>query len=300
MEFKKYQHIERYGKDETEGIELGSVYVFPKLDGTNASCWLDDQGNLMGGSRNRQLTLENDNQGFYAYILQNENIKKYLDKHPTHRLYGEWLVPHSLRTYRDEAWRKFYIFDVCIDTEDSVEYLTYDIYKEFLDEFNLDYIPPICIIQNGSLESFQKCLERNIFLIKDDSGYGEGCVYKNYGYHNKYGRQTWAKIVRNEFKDVNMKAMKCNEFKDKTSIEQKIIDKYCTSSFIEKEYAKIVNETNGWNSKKIPMLLGRCYSELIKEETWNFVKENKYPTINFKLLNNLAIQKIKQVKADLF
>lgn len=31
--FKKYQHIERFGKDEVEGIDKGLCYVFPKLLG---------------------------------------------------------------------------------------------------------------------------------------------------------------------------------------------------------------------------------------------------------------------------
>ena len=78
MEFKKYQHLERFGNDEVEGIELGKLYIFPKLDGSNAQVWLDDEGNIKAGSRNRELTLEKDNAGFYKFVLENENIKKYL------------------------------------------------------------------------------------------------------------------------------------------------------------------------------------------------------------------------------
>ena len=36
-EFVKYQHVERLGTDETEGILDGIVYVFYKIDGTNGS-----------------------------------------------------------------------------------------------------------------------------------------------------------------------------------------------------------------------------------------------------------------------
>ena len=97
MEFRKYQHIERFGTTEVEGIEIGTCYVFPKIDGTNSSVWLND-GVVCAGSRNRQLTLEKDNAGFYAAISKDERIKAYLEKHPTHRLFGEWLVPHSLKT----------------------------------------------------------------------------------------------------------------------------------------------------------------------------------------------------------
>lgn len=35
--FIKYQHLERLGNQETNGILDGEVYVFPKIDGTNAS-----------------------------------------------------------------------------------------------------------------------------------------------------------------------------------------------------------------------------------------------------------------------
>ena len=53
---------------ETDGIELGKVYVFPKIDGTNGSVWIDD-GIIKAGSRNRELTLDNDNAGFYLSLI---------------------------------------------------------------------------------------------------------------------------------------------------------------------------------------------------------------------------------------
>ena len=34
--FLKYMHLERYGNEEVDGIEQGTTYVFPELDGTNA------------------------------------------------------------------------------------------------------------------------------------------------------------------------------------------------------------------------------------------------------------------------
>ena len=74
MEFHKYMHIERLGTDEVEGIEIGRVHVFPKIDGSNGSVWYDsDNGIIEAGSRNRVLTLDNDNQGFYEYILKSKD-----------------------------------------------------------------------------------------------------------------------------------------------------------------------------------------------------------------------------------
>nr|MBC8437152.1 hypothetical protein [bacterium] len=117
MEFERYQSIKKYQTMEVEAIELGKVYVFPKIDGTNASVWLDED-TIKCGSRNRELTLDNDNAGFCKYILDRcDNIHQYLYANPTHRIYGEWLVPHTLKTYESGAWRKFYVFDVMIDDE---------------------------------------------------------------------------------------------------------------------------------------------------------------------------------------
>jgi len=301
MEFKKYQHIERFGTDEVDGIEFGKCYIFYKIDGTNGSLWLDNSI-LKGGSRTREVSLENDNAGFFNAMAQNKNITAYLQKHPTHRLYGEWLVPHTLKTYRVDAWKRFYVFDICIDKEDdSVEYIPYDLYKIMLDEFEIDYIPPLGIITNPTYESLIKCLEKTgQFLVEDGKGLGEGIVIKNYDFYNKYHRQIWAKIVANEFKEKHHKEMGCPEFKTEKIIEENIVENFCTDAFIEKEYSKIVNEQQGWQSKYIPMLLGRVFSELIKEESWNIVKKYKYPKINYKTLNALIIQKIKQVKKGVF
>jgi len=301
MEFRKYQHIERFGTDEVQGIEEGLTYVFPKIDGTNSSVWLDGNGELKAGSRNRELTLDADNAGFYAWVSQQENIKAYLNKYPKHRLYMEWLVPHSLKTYRDDAWRKAYVFDVCLDEgEEELGYLPYDYYKQQLDEFNIAYILPIAIIKNATYEMYLKLLDCNLFLIKDGCGYGEGIVIKNYDYRNKYGRQTWAKIVRNEFKEAHNKEMGAPILETKVMVEEQIVDKYCTTAFIEKEYEKIRTENGGWTSKYIPMLLGRVFYNLITEESWNFVKEFNLPTVNFKTLNTVVIRKIKQVMVNLF
>jgi hypothetical protein len=155
MEFKKYQHVERFGNTEVENIELGECLIFPKIDGTNASVWMTDDGRLCAGSRNRELSLEKDNAGFYDYVIHNKNILNLLQEFPQYRLYGEWLVPHSLKTYKENAWKNFYVFDITIDSEDgSVRYVPYNEYQSILEAFNISYIPPICTIKNGSYEQF--------------------------------------------------------------------------------------------------------------------------------------------------
>ena len=306
IEFKKYQHIERFGTDEVDGIETGECLIFPKVDGINASAWLDN-GETKAGSRRKEITLEEDYNGFYRHILDNENIKKYLKKHPTHRLYGEFLVKKSLKTYRGDAWKKFYIFDITVDNNrmskrdaETVDYIPYDTYKSLLEEFNLEYIPPLARIKKPNYESLVKLLDKNNYLIKNGKGKGEGIIIKRYNFYNKWGRQTWAKIVRNEFKEKHSKEMGVPEIKPLNIVEEKIINNFVTKSFIEKEYVKIINEKNGWKSQYIPELLCRVFHELVVEETWNIVKKYKKPKIDFKRLNNMVIHKVKEVKSEIF
>lgn len=296
MEFLKYQHIERFGTDEVQGIEIGTCYIFPKIDGTNSSIWKNESA-ICCGSRNRQLSLDNDNQGFMDYVIRQENIILFFDKYPLHRLYCEWLVPHSLKTYRKDAWNKFYVFDV-MDSENQL--LHYDIYSKMLDEFNIDYIPPLAIINNPTYENLINKLPSNVYLIEDGKGIGEGIVIKNYDFTNRFGRQVWAKIITSEFKEKHVKEMGIKATDGSKQIELEIVEKYCTQALVDKVYSKIVNEMDGWKSQYIPRLLQTVFYDLVKEESWNFVKEFKLPTINFRTLNYFCNAKIKEIKNELF
>lgn len=296
MTFYKYQHIEKIGTIETEGIEKGMCYIFPKLDGTNGSIWRDGDF-IKTGSRKRELGIDSDNAGFCKWVSDQECFDEFFNKYPDLRLYGEWLVPHTLKTYRDDAWRKFYVFDVM----EQDRYLTYEEYTPILSEFEIEYIPAMCKIKKPTHEKLFELLDKNIFLIKDGQGSGEGIVIKNYYYKNRFGRVTWAKIVKNEFKDKLSKneMFGVSEIKCKFEIEQKIIDKFVTPHLIEKEYSKIVNES-GWSSKFIPKLIGVVFYCLVKEEMWNILQEFKKPAIDFKKLNGLCTEKIKEIKPEIF
>ena len=168
-----------------------------------------------------------------------------------------------------------------------------------LEEFGIEYIAPLRIVKNGDYEYFIHCLEVNDYLIEDGKGVGEGIVIKNYNFYNRYGRQTWAKIVRAEFKEKNRRVMGAPET-EKIMFEEKIADQYVTEALVHKEYDKIRVECNGWSSKYIPRLLNTVFHVFIEEEMWHILKEYKNPTINFKTLNTFVIGKIKRVMPELF
>ncbi len=295
--FTKYMHLERLGTAEVEGIEHGMTYVFPKLDGTNASVWLGEDGEVKAGSRNRQLALGSDNAGFYAFAFANPALKAYLLEHPTHILYGEWLVPHSLKTYRDDCWRRFYIFDV-FDTE-TERFLPYDQYSLLVAKHRLDFLSPLALIKDGDPALYTKIMEQNTVCLKDGAGIGEGIVIKNYNFVNRYGRVVWAKLVTNAFKEEHHKAMGA-PILGSDLVEQRIVDKYVTQEMIDKVYAKMILDTDGWHSKMIPQLLNTVFYDLVREETWAYIKEHKLPSINFKALQQFTIVKVKEIRKDLF
>lgn len=295
--FTKYMHLERLGTAEVEGIEHGMTYVFPKLDGTNASVWLGEDGEVKAGSRNRQLALGSDNAGFFAFAFANPALKAYLLEHPTHILYGEWLVPHSLKTYRDDCWRRFYIFDV-FDTE-TERFLPYDQYSLLVAKHRLDFLSPLALIKDGDPALYTKIMEQNTVCLKDGAGIGEGIVIKNYNFVNRYGRVVWAKLVTNAFKEEHHKAMGA-PILGSDLVEQRIVDKYVTQEMIDKVYAKMILDTDGWHSKMIPQLLNTVFYDLVREETWAYIKEHKLPSINFKALQQFTIVKVKEIRKDLF
>lgn len=294
MKFRKYQHIQRLGDGNVHGIENGICYVFPKIDGGNHQTWLGDDNEIHFGKRTNEITVDHDCNGFASFASKQENIKAFHNKYPNLRLYGEWLTPHVFKNYRDEAWNRFYIFDVTEEiNEEKFRYLSYEEYKLLLDEFGLDYITPIIKIENPTPNKFVKYLEKNRFLLTNDAKMGEGVVIKNYNFVNKSGNTIWAKIVSNEFLEDFQKAHPCNE-SFLLPLENRIIENYLTNSFIEKEICKFIEmKDGGWQKKYISELFKYITDTMIQEEIINIIYKEHRPMINFALLYKLSLEKIK-------
>ena len=297
-EFLRYPHLERLGNTEVEGIEHGRTYVFPKIDGTNASMWRSS-GRYHYGSRNRELSLGKDNAGFMATMVgaYGDNYRSFLARFPHYRLYGEWLVPHTLKGYRDDAWRKFYVFDVFDNL--TGEFVDYDDYQPLMLEYSLDFIPCYTTVINGDYEMFLHEAKKQRFLLTDDAEHGEGVVIKKYGFKNVFHRTCWAKLVLDGFKEDFHAVMGPNEVGGKCN-EEKMAEDVVTSHLVEKEYNKIVNEFGGWTSKAVPRLIETVYRCVIVEELYDYQKKNLKGSINFKTLKHFVVEQIKKHKKGLF
>lgn len=320
---RKYEHLERLGHRNNADITIGEVFVFPKIDGTNASVWVDEWGDIKCGNRRRTLSLDKDHAGFMAWVYGDSGaalmLRVFVKTNPDLILYGEWLVPHSLKTYREDAWRKFYVFDVY--DKRTGEYLHYNKYSKLLEEAAVDYVAPLCMITNPRIGDLKAQTETNTYLIAENAGLGEGVVAKNYEWRTPHRDQVWAKIVRNEFKEKNNKEFGYTLKTGSRLIENEIAEFYVTPTLVSKTLAKVLLDVSNdisepgvdpnmpdfenymaanYRGKIIPQLLNRVYHDMVTEEIWNILKKFKNATIDFKTLQSLVTVKTKQYAPELF
>ena len=304
MEYRSYMHIERIQREEVEGILQGSCYIFPKIDGTNGVVYLGDDGKVHAGSRKRELDVERglDNQGFMAHVLEDDKIKAYLEDHNDHYIYGEWLVKHSLKYYRDDAWRHFYIFDVYDATDHR--YLTYEEYTKALNDYDIkDVIPLMAKLESPTQEELEKLIFDNHYLIDEEDKIGEGIVIKNYGFRNAYGREVFAKIVAGEFlKTKKELKQKNHETKNSEDLSERIVYDLLTEEMIEKEYQKLLEEMKPEEdrSKFIGIFLYRIWHTFLIEEIAHIDKKYNHPKLDLRTLRFEVNEKVKEVKSKLF
>lgn len=317
-EFRKYDHVEHLDRPEVKGIEMGTVHIFPKIDGTNASVWLDGAGQVQSGSRTRQLTIDADNAGFCAWVnsddLKAARLREWLRANLI--IYGEWLVPHTLKTYRADAWRRFWIFDVF--DRSTGRYVAWESYGPMMTDAGLDVVQPLCSIVEPSQAQLQAQVATNTFLIADGAGTGEGIVIKNYAWVNRYERQCWAKIVRNEFKEKHGTAFGAAVKHGEFQVEVAIAEEFCTPTLVGKTRAKIITDIaskhgidlcqpnaqqdieHEHRAKIIPQLIGRVFYDMVTEEIGAILRKHKRASIDFGKLEQRVILRTKELACDLF
>ena len=194
MEHRRYNKIHRYGSDENEGIlDEGRITVPEKIDGANTSVWKADNKFILGS---RNLVIEDGFNGFKIYVHNHEGIKNLLNKHSHFRLYGEWLVKHTI-SYNSLSYEHFYLFDIW--DEEQEEFLDPKTVIELADLWGIKRPK---IFYEGPVISIDKIME---YVGKSDLGErGEGVVIKNSTFVNKFGdTPAYAKIVTESFKENN-------------------------------------------------------------------------------------------------
>lgn len=314
-QFRKMEHLERLAHRECKGLLDGACHIMPKLDGTNASVWWNDEGGIQCGSRNRVLSESKDNHGFWKWVhgasAEAALLRDFFASEANRRfvVYGEWLC--HMKTYVDGAWKRFWIFDVFDTVADA--YVPFGSYVDWLDGMNLIHPVKIC---NPSLDDIKELMEQNTFLIKEGEGLGEGLVIKNYAWANESDRQVWGKVVREDF-NTRSKSKATLKGPGSNVVEDEWVDQFCTPAFVNKTRAKVVSEIANHKDfnltqdnafefeqehkgKVIPQLLGRAFHELIEENTWTAIKKMGMPTVDFARLRKLTEEMTKQHAQSLF
>lgn len=309
QQFRKYQSVKRSRK--WKEIDLfnylrGSLYVFPKLDGANASIWLDDRGELRYGSRNSDLSIKAEEfRGFRQFVMERKSQFEIIlatFNHMTGQsctIYGEWMVPHTVKNYTEDMWKKFWIFDVAYETpEDEMIYVSYDEQKLVIEnkEAYPYLIPPLKIFPYGLEEKdLEGLTELNTFGIQEGTGFGEGVVVKRY----YMGFQNWLKVIHADFS--NSKQMKAEKAPVDLEKEKQMVDYFMDAGTINKEYAKLMFEDPDMpKGKVIPRLLNQVFTAFVEDNMLAILKKFRNPTINFNGLKKLTDQAVRNLKADLF
>lgn len=276
-EFRKYGKILRLGKEETIGILEGVCHIQEKLDGANASIWLDDDGQIQCGSRNRHLINDNFN-GFVDYARSYAGIKTLLVKFPGVILYGEWLVRHSVK-YPEGAYKKFYLFDIYFEGA----LINAELMYACANDCGIQTVPYVGTFNNPTVEELKALVGKSALGES-----GEGIVIKNMNFLNKFGDLCYAKMVCENFQESSKAAIVDN---DKESY---IVSKYMTVGRVVKIMNKLQPEINErLDMQHIPRICNSAYHDMITEEIWEITK--KVDVINFKVLAKLSFLKAKEL-----
>jgi thiol-disulfide isomerase/thioredoxin len=288
MAHRHYGKIHRLGKEETEGILEGLCHIQEKVDGANAQIWIED-GIIHTGSRTRDVSNESFN-GLTEYARNHQGIIKLLTEYPNYRLYGEWLVRHTIQ-YNETVYKKFYLFDIYHnETECFLDAMdVFDTAKAY----GIEAVPYYGGIENPTMEQLMEFVGKSEFGDR-----GEGIVVKNYDFMNVFGDFNFAKIVTPSFQEDNGIAFGGNNKHSDTYWEMYIVNKYMTLARIKKVMDKtqpLVDKA--LDMEHIPRIIGSAYHDMLTEEIWDITK--KVPKVDFKALARLAQKKARQVYVDI-
>lgn len=287
--FRHYGKIHRLGREEVEGILVGKVAVQEKVDGANTSIWVGEDGKIHKGSRNNDVTGGTFN-GFCEYVDNHDGINKLLKLNPNFRLYGEWLVKHTV-SYKETAYKKFYLFDIYHN--DAHEWFDLEHVKEVASDFGIDAVPFHGYFENPTIEQL------TAFVGKTEFGdRGEGIVIKNLDFVNSFGDMCYAKIVTESFKEDNGVAFGGNNKHSDTYNEMYVVNKYMTLARVKKVMDKIQPQVNEkLDMKHIPRIIATCYHDMLTEEIWDI--QGRIHKIDFITLKRISDKKAKQVFVDI-
>lgn len=266
---KKYTDIVRMGHRETVGVvkEGDYITVYEKLDGANASFTAGAE--VLAFSRNTQLSAENNLRGFYEFT-RNIDLQALV---PDAIYYGEWLVKHKV-DYGDKGG-VFYLFDI-YDKVTETYAPTHVVIQEAA-RLGLAIAPILYAGPYVSFEHLQAFVGRSAYATKADGG--EGIVVKNVNFRDRFGKQTFMKLVSDGFREIQpQKAPR--DPNAPVSAEATFVQTFMTEGRVDKLLRKLVDEAlipEVFGLEDMGAILrelgGRIYEDMLKEERESLPEE---------------------------
>ena len=309
MSFRKFPDIARLGHDDNKEIlthDDDTLVIEEKVDGGNGSFWLEEDGVHLG-SRNRDLTIENDSKIFARQQIQLRELLQDLESkgiklNADYIYYIEWMAKHTI-SYTNAP---FLIgLDIRLKHANNEEglgmFIGRDSKEQEFKRLNIECVP--CIWRGTTKELKLLNIRELIPKSKYYDGFAEGIVIKNYCRKSTQGNhQLYAKLVRDEFKEDN-KAVFGN-VKNPHSDTLKIVEEFCTDARIRKAVLKFVNE---FNDKLDLRLMAKVPSYVIKDilkeefgtiyEKYKFIDfkemKQKVPKLCLRIINEMMLETLK-------
>jgi hypothetical protein len=224
-------------------------------------------------------------------VHSHEGITRFFTDHPDWRLYGEWLVRHTI-LYRETVYRKFYLFDVLTGDEEEQGFLNAEAVADIGKEYGIDTVPMYGTFENPTVEALKEFVGKSQFGDR-----GEGIVIKNLGFRNKFGDVVFAKIVTESFKEDNAVVFGGNNKHSDTYYEVYVVNKYITLPRVKKIMDKLQPQIDErLDMKHIPRICESVYHDMITEEGYAITKD--VPKLDFNVLRRIAFKKAKQIYVD--
>jgi len=289
--------------DDCEGLIAGKCYIFPKMDGGNASVYVED-GGIRCATRNQPV---DSNNPIYKHVISQKGIVDLLTDHPEVRLYGEWMVPHTVKTYTNDVWNRLFVFDVCVDGKifDDVGsgvhdeghfHLPYDVYAPVLERYGVNYIKPLEVIDFPTFDRLHEIADKaNDAYIMPNLGCGEGIVIKRYDFVNQRGETVWGKVLNSVFTQNRISRLSFDP--SGASVEQRIANRVVTPLLVDKEIHKFEADRGPINPSAALNIVWYC---VVTEYMWDEIRRNKEPIIDFKKLKKTVFAKVREIRPELF
>jgi hypothetical protein len=293
MNHKSYPKIPAYGYDGTEDILDGDVVITPKIDGSNVSVWLFDNGYKLA---RRNGWISEGDKGFSPFIdfvrtewESNLYLRAMAERSEPLVLFGEFANNQNKLKY--DTKHPIILFDVASTIIDPIDdAMFFDFWPRYTQELCAQELgwPIVPVLYEGpgsQLGAPADIIDRFLNRASVLGGCNEeGVVVKSYknsegkNRYTRFGRHYFCKLVTSEFaerQNVSVKPVRVG-----TGLGEWAVETFFTSTRLDKAVQKM-QEDGVWDDsnarKNIGKLIGYV-SKDVKDEHFDEISEKAVQT----------------------